>query len=99
MGWFAKLHPEVCVESYYNFFYNKVKLHVPKPLFALVIKAIFNREKQQQQSCSFIKKAEQYPKAVYIKVKSSQALEVTLAIRAIIKIEEFSTFYKLKIYF
>ena len=87
------------MESYYTFFYNKVKLCVPKSLFALIIKAIFNREKQQQQSRSFIKKAEQHLKAVHIKVKSSQALEVTSAIRAIIKTEEFSTLYKLKIYF
>ena len=45
IGWFVKLHPEVFVELYYNFFHNKVKLHMPKPLFALVIKAIFNGEK------------------------------------------------------
>jgi len=45
---FVKLHLEVYVESYYTFFYNKVKLCMPKPLFTLVIKAIFNREKQQQ---------------------------------------------------
>ena len=45
MGQFVKLPPEVHVESYYTFFYAKVKLRVPKPLFALVIKTIFNREK------------------------------------------------------
>ena len=99
MGQFAKLHLEVHVESYYDFFCNKVKLRAPKPLFDLIIKTIFNREKQQQQSYSLIKKAEQHPKAIHIEVKSSQALEVILAIRAIIKIEKFSTFYKLKIYF
>ena len=99
MEWFVKLYPEVHIELYYNFFFIKVKLYVPKLLFTLVIKAIFNGEKQQQQSCSFIKKAEQHPKAVHIEVEFSQALEVTLAIIAIIKTEEFSTFYKIKIYF
>ena len=46
-GWFVKLHPEVHIDTYYTFLHNKVKLRVTKPLFALVIKAIFNREKQQ----------------------------------------------------
>ena len=41
-GWFVKLHPEIHIETYYIFFYSKVKLRVVKPLFALVIKAIFN---------------------------------------------------------
>ena len=44
--WFVKLHLEIYVETYYKFFYGKVKLKVVKPQFALVVKSIFNREKQ-----------------------------------------------------
>jgi hypothetical protein len=47
IGWFVKLHPEVHIDIYYTFLHNKVKLQVTKLLFALVIKAIFNGEKQQ----------------------------------------------------
>ena len=89
-GWFVKLHPEVHIDTYYKFFYNKVKLRVVKLKFALVVKFIFNGEKQQPYfSYSFIKKNEKCSKTVYIEVCKSQALELTLAIRVIIKSEEF----------
>ena len=45
-GRLVKLYPEVHIDTYYTFLYNKVKLRVTKPLFVLVIKAIFNGEKQ-----------------------------------------------------
>ena len=31
IGWFVKLHSEVYIDTYYKFFYNKVKLRVVKP--------------------------------------------------------------------
>ena len=90
-GWFVKLHPDIHVETCYKLFHDKVKLKVVKPQFALVVKYVFNGEKQKPRSSySFISKNNQPPKAVHVEVCTSKSLEVTSAIREIIKIEEFS---------
>ena len=59
--------------------------------FALVVKAIFSSTKANTsvQAWSFVKHSEQCPKVVHIEVRAYQALEVTLELRKIIKLEAF----------
>jgi len=59
------------------------------PDFRLVVKYIFNEEKSQKSIRSFINKQDKRPRAIHVEVREEQALEVTSAIKKIIKTSEF----------
>jgi len=95
-----RLHLEIDVESMKKFMTEQIKKIVKfNPEFTLVVKMIFSREKTQQQSRSFVRKTEARLKAIHVEVVRSQALEVTLAVRKVIKSLEFSKIYNIKVYF
>ena len=70
-----------------------------KLVFTLVVKNIFNSEKAQKITKSFMSKNDARPKGVHAEVVGEQALEITLAVRKVIKLERFKTRYNATVYF
>ena len=100
IGWFIRLYPDIDLENIVKFMKKKVKMIVKyNPDFSLVDKFIFSSEKASQQSRSFVRRSDSRPKAIYVKVRGLQALEVTLAVKKVIKSPEFSKIYSIKVYF
>ena len=69
------------------------------PVFALVVKFIFSGEKAVKPTHSFNKKFKDCPKVVYVEVRRDQALQVISAMRKIIKSQQFTEIYNVKVYF
>ena len=68
-------------------------------VFALVVKFIFSSEKVVKTTRLFNSKEDSCPRVVYVKVRSDQAIQVTSAIRKIIKFQQFTSRYNIKVYF
>ena len=69
------------------------------PIFILVVRFIFSREKAVKTSHSFTNKLKDCLRVVHIKVKSNQAIPVILAMRKIIKSLQFIEIYNIKVHF
>ena len=67
--------------------------------FALAVKYIFDREKVQKPTRSFINRNDSRPKGVYVEVAKEQVLEITLAVRKVIKSDKFKNRYNINAYF
>ena len=91
IGWFLELHPEVDIPRWHKYFLVRVKGKVDDLDFDLVVKVIFNGERDNSsvKERSFVKRYEQLPKAVHLEVRSYQALEVTSELRKITESEAF----------
>ena len=67
--WFIKLYLEINIKTMQYFYVNEVKKVVEfKPNFTLVVKCIFNREKAQKPTRSFINKNNSRLKGLHIEV-------------------------------
>ena len=72
--WFIKLHLELDLTHYKDFYKCVQKEENFKPKFALVKKIIFNGEKDPKFTKSFMKKDNLRPKATHIEARQDQAL-------------------------
>jgi len=98
--WFIKLHPEMDIKIIQQFFVNEVKKIVEfRPNFVLVIKYIFDEEKAQKPKNSFINKNDSRLKGIHVEDVKEQALEITSAVRKVIKSDKFKNRYNINVYF